>query len=152
MFGRTRAGTIPVGEDGYVPFEEIVRRFHEKGDRSDADSTDSIVLPNRLTPEQISEWWNDPSVCDICGVDTEDSDIYAVPLSIRGRKRKALGKIAVLADRNESDRIKKALARSFTAKELEEMAEGRSLMISTKPHLSGCTGFYLRRQEGVPVP
>ena len=86
------------------------------------------------------------------GVDTEDSDIYYVPLSIRGRKRTALSRIAVLADRRESARIKKILADSFTADELELMASGVPLMISSEEHLRDCTGFYLRRQEGCGVP
>ena len=152
MFARKRSEDIPVGKDGFVPFEAIVRRFHERGDLSDADSTDVRVLPGHITPDQIRGWWEDPSSCDIEGVDTEGSDIYSVPVSIRGRKRRALKRIAVLADKKESDRIKKVLARSFTAEELEEMAAGRSLMVSTTPHLRDCTGFYLRRQDGVPVP
>jgi hypothetical protein len=32
------------------------------------------------------------------------------------------------------------------------MADERSLMVSVQPHLRDCTGFYLRRQNGVPVP
>ena len=143
---------IPVGKDGKVPFKAIVRRFHEVGSRRDADSTDSVVLPRELTPSQIREWWDDPSVCDIEGVDTEDSDIYSVPISIRGKKRAALSKIAVLADRKESARIKKVLADSFTADELELMASGIPLMVSSEEHLRDCTGFYLRRQEGCGVP
>ena len=143
---------IPVGKDGKVPFKAIVRRFHEVGSRRDADSTDSVVLPRELTPSQIREWWDDPSVCDIEGVDTEDSDIYSVPISIRGKKRAALSKIAVLADRKESARIKKVLADSFTADELELMASGIPLMVSSEEHLRDCTGFYLRRQEGITVP
>lgn len=143
---------IPVGKDGKVPFKAIVRRFHEVGSRRDADSTDSVVLPRELTPSQIREWWDDPSVCDIEGVDTEDSDIYSVPISIRGKKRAALSKIAVLADRKESARIKKVLADSFTADELELMASGIPLMVSSEEHLRDCTGFYLRRQEGCNVP
>ena len=143
---------IKVGKDGKVPFKAIVRRFHEVGSRRDADSTDSVVLPRELTPSQIREWWDDPSVCDIEGVDTEDSDIYSVPISIRGKKRAALSKIAVLADRKESARIKKVLADSFTADELELMASGIPLMVSSEEHLRDCTGFYLRRQEGCSVP
>ena len=143
---------IPVGKDGYVPLKEIVRRYQEIGDPRDSDSDDPVILPAMLTPEEIEQWWEDPSVCDIDGVDTKESDIYSVPLSIRGRKRKALKRIAVLADRKESDRIKRILADSFTAEELEMMAEDRSLMVSVQPHLRDCTGFYLRRQDGVPVP
>ena len=143
---------IPVGKDGYVPEREIVRRYHEVGNLRDSDSDDPVILSGRLTPEQIEAWWEDPSVCDIQGIDTKESDIYSVPLSIRGRKRKALKRIAILSDRKESDRIKKVLAESFTAEELERMADGRSLLVSVEPHLRDCTGYYLRRQDGVPVP
>lgn len=149
---RRAEGDIPVGKDGKVPFRAIVRRFHEIGSHRDADSTDAIVLPSELTPEQIREWWDDPSVCDIEGVDTENSDIYRVPTSIRGKKRAALSRIAVLADRKESDRIKKVLADSFTAEELEAMASGIPLMISSEPHLRDCTGYYVHMQKGSPVP
>lgn len=62
---RRKASDIPVGEDGYVPFDALVARYHEVGDFADSGRSASKVLPNRLTPEQASEWWNDPSVCDI---------------------------------------------------------------------------------------
>lgn len=153
MKGRFRRPKgIPVGKDGYVPEREIVRRYQEVGDFSDSNKDDPVILPRKLTPQEIEQWWEDPSVCDIEGIDTKDSDIYSVPLSIRGRKRKALKHIAVLSDRKESDRIKKILADSFTAEELERMADEHSLMVSVQPHLRDCTGFYLRRQNGVPVP
>ena len=111
MKGRFRRPKgIPVGKDGYVPEREIVRRYQEVGDFSDSNTDDPVILPRKLTPQEIEQWWEDPSVCDIEGIDTKDSDIYSVPLSIRGRKRKALKRIAVLSDRKESDRIKKILA------------------------------------------
>lgn len=144
--------SIPVDKDGYVPKKELVRRFHEIGSPRDADHDASTVLPARVRPEQIREWWEDPSVCDIEGIDTADAECYAVPLSIRGKKRKALKRIAVLSDKKENARIKKILADSFTAEELEEMVQGRSLMVSIEPELDDCTGYYLRRQDGVPVP
>jgi len=144
--------SIPVDSNGKVPKWAIVQRYQEVGSRKDKDLTDSLTLSSDLTPEEIVDWWADPSVCDIEGIDTADSEIYSVPLSIQGRKRKALKNIAVLADKKESDRIKKCLAKSFSAEELEEMASGRSLLVRTEPRLDDCTGFYLRRQEGVEVP
>lgn len=60
-----RRRDIPTDRDGYVPVDAMVRRLHESGRLYDTDSTHSNVLPNRLTPEQISHWWEDPSVCDI---------------------------------------------------------------------------------------
>ena len=94
---------IPVGKDGYVPLKEIVKRYQEIGDPRDSNSDDPVILPSMLTPEEIEQWWEDPSVCDIDGVDTKESNIYSVPLSIRRRKRKALKHIAVLADRYLED-------------------------------------------------
>ena len=142
---------IPTDEDGYVPIEAIVKRFHEKGDFKELDSTSSKVLPNRLTPAQIRDWWEDPSVCDIQGVDTEDSDIYSVPFRIRGRKRAALKKIAVIGDKADGDRIKTLLAKHFNAEELEAMTRNGSLVVTMVDNLEWCTGFYARKQDGVPV-
>lgn len=143
---------IPIDENGFVPLDALVSRYQEVGVHRDSFSTDSKVLPAKVTPEQVSDWWNDPSVCDVEGIDTADSTIYSVPFSIRGRKRKALRRIAFIGDRKESDRIKRILADSFTAEELELMASGISVVISSEPHLRDCTGYYLRRQEGITVP
>ncbi len=143
---------IPVGSDGYVPKKEMVKRFHEAGSLRDSDHDASVILPSKVTPEQIAEWWEDPSVCDIEGIDTSDAECYTVPLSVRGKKRKALKRIAVIADKKENARIKKVLADSFTADELELMTQGNSLVVSVEPRLGDCTGYYLRRQEGVSVP
>lgn len=147
-----RTYTIPVDSDGHVPLWAIVQRYQEVGDYRDRDDTDPCLLSTPLTPEEIADWWADPSVCDIIGVDDKDPPIYSVPLSIRGKKRKALKNIAVIAPKEESDRIKKILADSFTAEELEAMSGGRSLMMRTEEHLHDCTGYYLRRQNGVEVP
>lgn len=152
MDGMSRGKRIPVGEDGYVPFDALVERYHQKGDFRDSGRTASKVLPSRLTPDQASAWWNDPSSCDIEGIDTEDSLLYTVPFSIRGRKRRALRKIAFIGNPKEGERVKTVLADSFTADELERMTSGRSLIISSESRLEGCTGYYLRRQEEVPVP
>ena len=114
---------IPIDENGFVPLDALVSRYQEVGDHRDSFSTDSKVLPAKVTPEQVSDWWNDPSVCDVEGIDTADSTIYSVPFSIRGRKRKALRRIAFIGDRKESDRIKRILADSFTAEELLPIAE-----------------------------
>ena len=82
MFGR-KGRNIPVGKDGHVPVREIVRRYHEIGEATDSDSDDDLILPLELTPEQIAEWWDNPSICDIQGIDTKESGIYSVPFSIR---------------------------------------------------------------------
>lgn len=154
MKAKKRVGKemIPVGKDGKVPYSAIVQRYQEVGSTRDARTSSRKVLPKDVTPSEIEDWWNDPSLCDIEGVDTEDSDIYSVPITIRGKKRAALSKVAVLADKKESDRIKKILADSFTADELTKMTSDTSFLIELEDDLHDCTGFYLRKQEGYPVP
>ncbi|MBR4504217.1 MAG: hypothetical protein IKP20_04520 [Candidatus Methanomethylophilaceae archaeon] len=143
---------IPSDGDGYVPRLALIERLHEAGRPEDLSERSRRRLPGRLTPEEAAEWWDDPSSCDIEGVDDGRSPAYLVPFGVMGRKRKALSRIAVVADRKEAARIKRVLADSFTAGELESMAEWPSLVVSTEPSMGGCTGYYLRRQEGVPVP
>lgn len=49
-----RCRDIPVGNDGYVPKKELVRRFHEVGSPRDAGRDSSTVLPAKVTPEQVT--------------------------------------------------------------------------------------------------
>ena len=143
---------IPVDREGFVPAWALIARFQEVGDRRDRMGTSKLKHPPQVKPEQIIDWWIDPSGSDIEGIDTRDSPVYSVPLGIRGKKRSALSNVAVISDREESDRIKKILAESFTAAELQEMTSGGSFYIKVVPHLRDCTGFYLRRQDGVNIP
>ncbi len=143
---------IPVDRNGFVPAWALIARFQEVGDRRDRLSTSKLKHPPQVKPEQIIEWWIDPSSCDIEGIDTRDSPMYSVPFGIRGKKRAALSNVAVVSDKEESDRIKKVLADSFTADELLEMTSGGSFYVKVVPHLKDCTGFYLRRQDGVAIP
>ena len=142
---------IPVDENGLVPFKAIVSRYQQLG-RDTTSHANQKVIPSRVTREEISDWWDDPTCCDIEGVDTPNAPIYSVPISIKGRKRKALGKIAIIAPKKEANRIRTIMAEHFTEDELERLADGCSLVISTVPHLNDCTGFFLRKQDGIPVP
>lgn len=143
---------IPVDKDGMVPLKALASRFQQVGSRKDSSNLHAKVLPQRVTPEEVADWWDDPSSCDIQGIDTPNAPIYSVPVSIKGRKRKALGKIAVISSKKEANRIRRIMAEHYTESELEELASGCSLVISTVPHLRDCTGFYLRKQDGIPVP
>lgn len=143
---------IPVDAEGMVPREAIIERYQLIGSRDDLRSDDCMILPDRCTPEQIKRWWVDPESCDISGIDTRNPAIYSVPSDIKGKKRTALSKIAIVADRREADRIRHILAESFTAEELEHMSCNGSLIISTTQYSEGCTGYYLCKQDGVLVP
>ena len=65
--------SVPVGPDGYVPTEAIMRRDAERTARArtmDSRATARTVFTPPLTPEEASKWWNAPGRYDVEGVDT----------------------------------------------------------------------------------
>lgn len=142
---------IPVDENGLVPDWALISRFQDVGDWSDLDGRSSVTVPTGLTPEEIVDWWENPSVYDIEGIDTPDSpyrDVASVPKGQRGVQRK----IAVIADAEEQARIRRILSESFTTDELETMTRNGSFIIRTVPNMGDATGCYYRKQNGVEVP
>ena len=148
-----RTVEIPVDSDGKVPTWALAMRFQEVGDISDLDDRQELTLPARCTPEEVLQWWLDPSSCDIDGIDTRDSPIYDVSSVKDPEKREAQRRIAIVdAPPEERDRIRKVLSDSFTAQELRDMAANGSFVIRSVPYMGGATGCYYRRQDGVEVP
>lgn len=145
-----RIYTIPV-ENGVVPLWALAQRFQQLGTVDDLDSDSSVVLPSGCTPEELIEWWVDPSSCDIEGVDTKDSPMYDVS-SVPPSKRSAQRRMAVIADPEEARRIRRILSESFTAEELETMASNGSVVVRSVPDCGDATGCYYRRQDGVEIP
>ena len=75
---------IPVGIDGCVLAEDLVRRFYKMDGKNRDTSRDKArdaerILKgyNGLRPEDIIEWWADPSSCDILGIDDSKHWIIA---------------------------------------------------------------------------
>lgn len=148
----TKIYRIPV-ENGIVPMWALAQRFQEVGDPNDIDSDSPVVLPSNCTPNELIEWWINPSKCDIRGLDTRDSKVYDVSSVTEPSKRKAQRKIAVVtADPTEQARIRRILSDAFTADELNTMASGGSFVIRTVPNCGDATGCYYRRQDGVDIP
>ncbi len=148
--------SIPMDSDGFVPTWAILSRYHEVfGNdvrRRDNSFDDERILPPRLTPEEIVEWWADPSTCDIAGIDTVDSEVYDVS-SFTGPMREIQSRIAVITPtRKEMLRIRKAIAESFSLEELDEMTSGNSIVIQTVPDGGEAYGVYVRKQSGVATP
>src|SRR5574344_2697334 len=101
-----RTVEIPVDKDGKVPTWALAMRFQEVGDIEDLDDRQELTLPARCTPEEVLQWWLDPSSCDIDGIDTRDSPIYDVSSVRDPEKREAQRRIAVVdAPPKERDRI-----------------------------------------------
>lgn len=143
---------IPVDSDGYVPVWAMAQRLQEVGDNSDIDETDIDVLPTDLTPDEIIDWWIDPSSCDIEGIDTEDSSIYNMD-GVPKEQIDVQRRIAVVTvDPKEQKRIRHILSESFSKEELCKMAQNGSFVIKTIEDGGDATGCYWRRQDGVEVP
>lgn len=146
----SRVYRIPV-ENGVVPAWALAQRFQEVGSTADLDTDSKIILPANCTPEELIDWWIDPSSCDVQGVDTRSSPIYDVT-GVPDSKKAAQRRIAVIADPEEAQRIRRILSESFTREELEAMASNGSIVIRTVPDCGDATGCYFRRQDGVEVP
>ena len=151
---------IPVDSDGLVPTWAIVSRFHElcdwqqrRDDINELDSDDEPVLPPRLTPREIAQWWADPSSMDIQGIDTADSEFYDVSCIDDPLMADLQSRIAIISDsRDESYRIRQAIADHFDYAELDEMTEDRSIIIQTVPDGGEAYGIFMKRQKGLPTP
>lgn len=141
---------IPV-ENGTVPAWALAQRFQEVGSVDDLNSDAAVVLPSGCTPEEIIDWWVDPSSCDIEGIDTRDSPIYDVS-EVPKSKKASQRRMAVIAEPEEAQRIRRILSENFTAEELEVMASNGSIVIRSVPSCGDATGCYYRRQDGIEVP
>jgi len=144
--------SIPVDENGFVPRWALAQRFQEVGDYdSDVGVEDDLVLSGDLTPEDVLQWWLDPSCCDIEGIDDVDPDIYDVS-SLPREQQMVQKKLAIVSDPEQQAYIRRILAASFTVEELETMSRNGSIVIYTMPDCGGATGCYWRTQDGKEVP
>ena len=146
-----RTYSIPVGADGTVPDWALAQRFQQVGRTDDLRADSSIILPAGCTPEELIDWWIDPSSCDVRDVDTQHAPMYDVSM-VPESKRPAQRRMAVIADPEEAARIRRILSESFTAEELESMAANGAVVIRAVGDMGDSTGLYLRRQDGVDVP
>lgn len=69
--------TIPVEEDGTVPFDQLVKHNLERTPRAramDAKQVSKVVHSPLITPEEAASWWAAPGRSDIYGVDATPPD------------------------------------------------------------------------------
>ena len=85
---------IPVGPDGYVPTEAIMRRDAERTARArtmDSKTTARTVFTPPLTPGEASKWCNAPGRYDVEGVDTAPKKSPKGPAKPHGVRPKHSG-------------------------------------------------------------
>ena len=145
---------IPVDENGKVPILAMVQHYQAMGNSTkDKNSNSPIIYPNDATPRDIIQWWANPASCDIDGIDTKDSPIYDVS-SVKGKRMKEVQKrIGIITPSpKKAKELRKIIADSFTADELDLMTKNESFIIVTQEDCGNTTGYYLRKQTGVEVP
>ena len=80
---------IPVGDDGYVPFEELEARHRARSPRAqrmDDARTSKVVHSRFITPEEAVTWWTAPGRSDIEGIDAPAKQQTIIPPARAGGK------------------------------------------------------------------
>ena len=159
---RGRTMRIPVGDDGYVPQEALLKRFKEWSDERDSIQLDGstrhdprqsnrgwkdyisrseTVLPAKVTPEQAAHWWHNPGSMDIEDIDTPGKPKRNTHGFGTKWQRSALAKIPVTATEVEEKQIRQNLLRSFTPEELTTLGRARA-KIHVYPRTNKAVGTY----------
>lgn len=138
---RHRGHDIPLGADGRVPREMMAARLVAASPRParDARRPARSVLRNP-TPAEAAAWWDDPSLCDVAGVDDADELFRLAGL----RDPRSQERIAVVAATEGDQRaIREALQDAFSSEELERMASGGLVIVADgeDPVLLGSCDF-----------
>ena len=134
---------IPYNSSGRVPAEMMAARLNqmnaEKGPLADLKRKAKKLIRRNPTPEEAVVWWEDPSCCDVEGIDDPNSDLFMTEDLQDPDSQK---KIAVLA-KTEKDQlqIRKDIESAFTSKQLKAM--GCVTIVSTKDlgENAGATAF-----------
>lgn len=159
---------IPVDEDGYVPEEELLKHYRNEmrkrqreydtkrevaaleGRRlpainlaqRDYDTTASVVVPLKCTPEQVAAWWRDPTCCDVEDIDTAGAPKVNVPLDMTREQQRDQGRIRVVSTPAEEQKLRRELVMTYTPEELRKIAAERPT-IAVKPTGTAYNGRYV---------
>ena len=107
---------IPVGPDGKVPVEELVKRNIMRDPHArmmDEARTAKVVRPMDLTPSQAAPWFNAPGRSDIAGIDAPNDATVTWKPKDKAKGRSGKGKTSSKAKGE----------RRLTASEAEPYAE-----------------------------
>lgn len=150
---------IPVDEDGFVPTSAIAARFLDvtegtgRSDRRSVISDHSVnakkILPNRITPEDIAEWWHAPNTMDIRDIDTRGSSMFDLRGHMSKGAQEAHGKIAVDGPPEYRRMARDLIADSFTVAEQKALVKKGGLTIEIKELPDGTAARYYGKRDGM---
>ena len=173
---RTRYG-IPVGPEGYVPEEELLKHyqnFYRKRQQEydskrveqmlsggkrmpninlakrDYDNTSDDVIPLESTPEQVARWWHDPTSCDIEDIDTAGAPKINIPKDMTSEQKRNQGKIKVISTPAEEQKLRRELVMTYSPEDLTRFANAHPT-IAVKPTGVGYSGRYVPARTLIEV-
>lgn len=172
---KTRFG-IPVGPDGYVPEEELLKHFNavmarrqrDYDDRRmlaimagkrmprinlakrDYDSTSDTVIPLKCTPEQVAAWWRDPTCCDVQDIDTAGAPKVNVPRDMTPEQRRYQGSIGVVSTPAEELKFRRELVMTYSPEDIRKFAASHPT-VAIKPTGVGYSGRYIPSRDRIEL-
>lgn len=168
---------IPTGDDGYVPEQAIQKRYRDYYRRKQAEydaarfraisegrrpapaadlskrdymRTSDRVIPLKCTPEQIADWWADPSSCDVQDIDCAGLPKVNVPKGMTLLQKRDQGRIRVIASPLEEQRIRRELVMGFEPGDVSKIA-ATSPVIQVRPMHRPVTGSYSPSDNRVTI-
>lgn len=131
---------IPVGKDGYVPIDALVKRFNsvvEKGhirNRSkDYDQEASVVLPTKITPREAAVWWDAPNRYDIEYIDTHGKVQKNLGHIKDPESKKIHEKFDIICLPSEERKIRSIIDEAYSLEERQKLVKNGNVTVVVRP-------------------
>lgn len=132
--------SIPVGKDGYVPIDALVKRFNsvvEKGhirNRSkDYDQEASVVLPTKITPREAAAWWDAPNRYDIEYIDTPGKVQKNLGHNKDPESKKIHEKFDIICLPSEEKKIRSIIDEAYSLEERQKLVKNGNVTVVVRP-------------------
>lgn len=132
--------SIPVGKDGYVPVDALIRRFnsvvekgHIRNKSKDYDQEASVVLPTKLTPREAAVWWDAPNRYDIEYIDTPGKAQKNIGYIKDPESKKIHEKLDIICLPSEEREIRKIIDEAYPLEERQKLVKNGNVTVVVRP-------------------